>query len=159
MKVLWPNYLKLLSYDLSKFFFEELKKLSPPKLNQILGKRRQQKLGFAIIFNPTAQFFLILKNKGARAKLKIWLLIWNQMKVKLQGQNFTILSFALAPLFFKILKNWAVGLKIIASLNFYCLLFPKIWFGLGGDSVFSSWKKTLRGINLKAWNNFDPKPS
>jgi len=31
----------------------------------------QQKLGFAIIFNPTAQFFLILKNKGARAKLKI----------------------------------------------------------------------------------------
>ena len=27
------DYLKLLSYDLSKFFFEELKKLSPPKLN------------------------------------------------------------------------------------------------------------------------------
>ena len=102
MKVSGPNYFKLLSYDLSKFFFEELKKLSPPKLNQILGKRRQQKLGFAIIFNPTAQFFLILKNKGARAKLKIWLLIWNQMKVKLQGQNFKILSFALAPLFFKI---------------------------------------------------------
>ena len=71
MKVLWPNYFKLLSYDLSKFFFEELKKLSPPKLNQILEKRRQQNLGFAIVFNPTAQFFLILENKGARAKLKI----------------------------------------------------------------------------------------
>ena len=71
MKVLWPNYFKLLSYDLSTFFFEELKKLSPPKLNQILGERRLVKLGFAIIFNPTAQFFLILKNKGARAKLKI----------------------------------------------------------------------------------------
>ena len=71
IKVSGPNYFKLLSYDLLKVFFEELKKLSPPKLNQILGKRRQQKSGFAIIFNPTAQFFLILKNKGARAKLKI----------------------------------------------------------------------------------------
>ena len=66
-----------------KVFFEELKKLSPPKLNHILGERRQQKLWLGIIFNPTAQFFLILKNKGIRSKLKIWLLIWNQIKIKL----------------------------------------------------------------------------
>ena len=71
MKVSGQNDLEHSSYDLSKFFFEKLKKLSPPKLNHILGERRQQKLWLGIIFNPTAQFFLILKNKGARAKLKI----------------------------------------------------------------------------------------
>ena len=71
-----------------KVFFEKLQKLSPPKLNHILGERRQQKLWLVIIFNLTAQFFLILKNVGVRAKLKIWLLIWNQMKVKLSGRNF-----------------------------------------------------------------------
>ena len=71
MKVSGQNYFKLSSYDLSKFFFHELKKLSPPKPNHILGERRQQKLRLAIIFNPTVQFFVILKNKGARAKLKI----------------------------------------------------------------------------------------
>ena len=138
MKVSGQNYFKLLSYDLSKFFFQELKKLSPPKPNHILGERRQKKLKLAIIFNPTVQFFVILKNGWVIAKLKIWLLIWNQMKVKLPSQNFTILSFAIAPLFFKITKNWTVGLKIIASLNFCCLLFPKIWFGLGGNSFLSS---------------------
>ena len=52
-------------------FFQELKKLSPPKPNHILGKRRQQKLRLAIIFNPTIQFFVVLKNRGARAKLEI----------------------------------------------------------------------------------------
>ena len=143
MKVSGQNYFKLLSYGLSKFFFEKLKKLSPPKLNHILGKRRQQKLWLAIIFNPTAQFFVILKNRGFRAKLKI---------LKFQPDNFTfiwfqiksqILSFALTHPFFKITKNWMVGLKIIASLNFCCLLFPKIWFGLGGDSFLSSWKKNF----------------
>ena len=36
MKVSGQYYLKLLSYELSKFFFEELKKLFPPKLNHIL---------------------------------------------------------------------------------------------------------------------------
>ena len=69
MKVLWPNYIKLLSYDLSKFFFEELKKLSPPKLNHIGGKRRQQKLRLALIFNMTIQFSVDFENGGARAKL------------------------------------------------------------------------------------------
>ena len=141
MKVSGQNYFKLLSYDLSKFFFQELKKLSPPKPNHILGKRRQQKLRLAIIFNPTVQFFVILKNRGARAKLKIvkfWLgnftFIWFQIKSQ-------ILSFALTHPFFKITKNWMVGLKIIASLNFWCLLFPKIWFSLGGDSFLSFSKK------------------
>jgi len=70
MKVSGQDYLKLLSYDLSKFFFEELKKLSPPKLNHILGQRRQQMLRLDLIFNPTTQFFVVLKNRGARAKLK-----------------------------------------------------------------------------------------
>ena len=37
MKVSGQHSLKLLSYDLSKFFFEEVKKLSPPKLNNIFG--------------------------------------------------------------------------------------------------------------------------
>ena len=141
MKVSEQNYFKLLSYDLSKFFFEELKKLSPPKLNNIFWWERQQKFKLVIIFNPTTQLSVDFKNGGVRAKLKIWLLIWNQMKVKLTSQNFTIFSFPLAPLFFKITKNWMVGLKIIASLNFCCLLLPKIWFGLGGDSFLSSWKK------------------
>ena len=136
-------------------FFEDLKKLSPPKLSNIFWGERQQKLRLTLIFNMTIQFSVDLKNGGVRAKLKIWLLIWNQMKVKLQGQNFTILSFALAPLFFKILKNWAVGLKIIASPNFCCLLSPKIWFSLGGDSFLSFSKKTSRGHNLKVWNNSD----
>ena len=143
MKVSGPNYFKLLSYDLSKFFLKNLKKLSPPKRNHILGVRRLQKLGLAIIFNPTAQFFKILKNKVARAKLRIlkfwpcnFTFIWFQIKSQ-------ILSFALTHPFFKITKNWTVGLKIIASFNFCCLLSPKIWFGLGGDSFLSSWKKNF----------------
>ena len=53
------------------FFFEELKKLSPPKLNHILGQRRQQMLRLTLIFNPTVQFSVDLKNGGVRAKLKI----------------------------------------------------------------------------------------
>ena len=71
MKVSEQYCLKLLSYDLSKFFFEELKKLSPPKLNHIWGQKRQQKLSLAIIFNPTIQFFIVFKNRGARETLKI----------------------------------------------------------------------------------------
>ena len=65
MKVSGQDYLKLLSYDLSKFFFEELKKLSPPKLSNIFWGERQQKLRLALIFNPTIQFFVVLKNRGA----------------------------------------------------------------------------------------------
>ena len=53
------------------FFFEELKKLSPPKLNHIFWGERQQKLRLALIFNPTTQFSVDLKNGGVRAKLKI----------------------------------------------------------------------------------------
>ena len=140
MKVSGQNYFKLLSYYLSKFFFQELKKLSPPKPNHILGKRRQQKLRLAIIFNPTVQFFIILKNRGFRSILKMWLFIWNQMKVKLPGQIFKILSFALISIFFEIMKNWAVGLMIMAMLSFSCLPFPKIKFILGGDSFLSSSK-------------------
>ena len=71
MKVSGQDYLKLLSYDLSKFFFEELKKLSPPKLNHILGQKRLQTLRLTLIFNPTVQFSVDLKNGGVRAKLKI----------------------------------------------------------------------------------------
>ena len=71
MKVSGLYCLKLLSYDLLKFFFEELKKLSPPKLNHIWGQKRQQKLRLAIIFNPTIQLFKVLKKRGAREKLKI----------------------------------------------------------------------------------------
>ena len=152
MKVSRQNYFNLLSYDLSKFFFEKLKKLSPPKLNHILGERRQQKLGLAIIFNPTAQFFKILKNKGARAKLRIlkfwpcnFTFIWFQIKSQ-------ILSFALAPLFFKIKKKWVVGSKIMANPNFYCLLFHKIWFSLGGDSFLSTRWKSKFILNNKKLN-------
>ena len=71
MKVSEQNYLKHSSYDLSKFFFEELKNLSPPKPDHIWGQRRQQKLGLTIIFNPTTQHFIIFKKRGAREKLKI----------------------------------------------------------------------------------------
>ena len=71
MKVSGQNYLKHLSYDLLKFFFEELKKLSPPKLNHILGQKRLQTLRLTLIFNPTVQFSVDLKNGGVRAKLKI----------------------------------------------------------------------------------------
>ena len=71
MKVSGKNYLKNLSYELSKFFFEELKKLSPPKLNHILGQKRLQTLRLTLIFNPTEQFSVDLKNGGVRAKLKI----------------------------------------------------------------------------------------
>ena len=71
MKVSGQDYLKLLSYDLSKFFFEELKKLSPPKLNHIFGGERQQKLRLILLLNPTTQFYVVLKNGGVRAKLKI----------------------------------------------------------------------------------------
>ena len=71
VKVSGQYCLKLLSYDLSNFFFEELKKLSPPKLNHIWGQRRQQKLRLAIIFNPTTQLPVDFKNGGVRAKLKI----------------------------------------------------------------------------------------
>ena len=72
MKVSGQDCLKLLSYDLSKFFFEELKKLSPPKLNHIWGKRRQQKLRLALIFNMTIQFSVDFENGGARAKLNFF---------------------------------------------------------------------------------------
>ena len=144
MKVSGQNYLKHLSYDLSKFFFEELKKLSPPKLNHILGQRRQQTLRLALIFNPTTQFFIVLKNRGARAKLKIlkfwpgnFTFVWFQIKSQ-------ILSFALTPPFFKSTENWVVGLKIRASLNFCCLSPPKIWFSLGGDSFLSSSKNKTK---------------
>ena len=71
MKVSGQNYLKHSSYDLSKFFFEKLKNLSPPKPDHIWGQRRQQKLRLALIFNPTTQRFVVFKNRGARAKLKI----------------------------------------------------------------------------------------
>ena len=55
----------------SQSFFEELKNLSPPKPDHIWGQRRQQKLRLALIFNPTTQRFVVFKNRGARAKLKI----------------------------------------------------------------------------------------
>ena len=71
MKASGEDYLKLLSYDLSKFFFEELKKLSRPKLNHIFWGECQQKLRLALIFNPTTQFSVDLKNRGVRAILKI----------------------------------------------------------------------------------------
>ena len=71
MKVSGQDCLKLLSYDFSKFFFEELKKLSPPKLSNIFGGKRQQKLRLALIFHMTIQFSVDLKNGGVRAKLKI----------------------------------------------------------------------------------------
>ena len=70
MKVSGQYCLKLLSYDLSKLFFEELKKLSPPKLSNIFGGERQQKLRLAPIFNMTIQFSVDLKNGGVRAKKK-----------------------------------------------------------------------------------------
>ena len=63
-------------------FFEELKKLSPLELNHIWGQRRQQNLKLAIIFNMTIQFFIALKNRGAREKLKI---------VKFLSVNFTFI--------------------------------------------------------------------
>ena len=63
--------LKLLSYDLSKFFFEERKRLSPPKLNNIFWWERQQKFKLVIIFNPTTQLSVDFKNGGVRAKLEI----------------------------------------------------------------------------------------
>ena len=72
MKVSDQNYFKLLSYDLSKFFFEKLKKLSPPKLNHIWGQQRQQKLRLAIIFNMTIQFSVDLKNRAKLKTLKFW---------------------------------------------------------------------------------------
>ena len=52
-------------------FFEELKKLSPPKLNNIFWWERQQKFKLVIIFNPTTQLSVDFKNGGVRAKLKI----------------------------------------------------------------------------------------
>ena len=152
-------WLKLLSYGFSKCFFEELKKLSPPKLSNIFWGERQQKLRLALIFNMTIQFSVDFENGGARAKLnflKFWpvnfTFIWFQIKSQ-------ILSFALTPPFFKSTENWVVGLKIRASLNFCCLLCPQIWSGLGGGRFLSSSKKTLRGHNSKVWNNLAPKPS
>ena len=71
MKVSGQNYFNLLSYDLSNFFFEKLKKLSPPKLNNIFWWERQQKFKLVIIFNPTTQLSVDFKNGGVRAKLKI----------------------------------------------------------------------------------------
>ena len=143
MKVSGQNYFKLLSYDLSKFFFQEFKKLSPPKPNHILGERRQQKLRLAIIFNPTVQFSVDLKNGGVRAKLKIlkfwpgnFTFVWFQIKSQ-------ILSFALTPPVFKSTENCSVGLKIRVSLNVCSLFCPKIWFSLGGDSFLSSSKKNF----------------
>ena len=159
MKVSGQNYLEHSSYALSKFFFEELKKLSPPKLHHIWRQRRHQKLRLALIFNMTIQLFVEFKNRGARAKLKIlkfwtgnFTFIWFQIKSQ-------ILSFALAPLFLNTTKSWMVILKIRAILNFWCLLCPQIWFSLGGDSVLSSSKKTLRGHNSSVLNHSDPKPS
>jgi len=138
MKVSGQNYLKNLSYDLSKFFFEELKKLSPPKLNHILGQKRLQTLRLTLIFNPTEQFSVDLKNGGVRAKLKIlkfwpgnFTFVWFQIKSQ-------ILSFALTPPFFKSTENWTVGLKVRVSLNVCSLLCSKIWFSLGGNSFLSS---------------------
>ena len=140
VKVSGQYCLKLLSYGLSKFFFEELKKLSPPKLNHIWGQQRQQKLRLAIIFNMTIQFSVDLKNRAKLKTLKFWpdnfTFIWFQIKSQ-------ILSFALAPIFFNTTKKWVVGLKIRASLNVCCLLCPKIWFSLGGDSFLSSSKKNF----------------
>ena len=124
------------------FFLKNLKSYLL-KLSNIFWGERQQKLRLALIFNMTIQFSVDLKNGGVRAKLKIWLLIWNQIKVKLPGQNFKVLSFAL---FFKSTKNWMVILKIMASLNFCCLCCPHIWFSLGGDSFLSSSKKKLREV-------------
>ena len=143
----------------SRSFFEDLKKLSPPKLSNIFWGERQQKLRLALIFNMTIQFSIDLKNGAVRAKLKIWLLIWNQIKVKLSGQHFKVLCFALSPLFFKSTENWMVILKLMASLNFCCLRCPHIWFSLGGDSFLSSSKKNLRGHNSKVFNNTALKPS
>jgi len=71
VKVSGRDCLKLLSYDFSKVFFEELKRLSPPKLSNIFWGERQQKLRLALIFNMTIQFSVDLKNGGVRAKLKI----------------------------------------------------------------------------------------
>ena len=109
MKVSGQNYLEHSSYALSKFFFEELKKLSPPKLHHIWGQRRHQKLRLAFIFNMTIQLFVEFKNRGARAKpkiLKFWpgnfTFIWFQIKSQ-------ILSFALAPLFLNTTKSWMQG--------------------------------------------------
>ena len=140
MKVSGQYCLKLWSYDLSKFFFEELKKLSPPKLNHIWGQQRQQKLRLAIIFNMTIQFSVDLKNRAKLKTLKFWpdnfTFIWFQIKSQ-------ILSFALTPPFFKSTENWMVILKIRASLNFCCLSPKKILLSLGGDSFLSSSKKKL----------------
>ena len=140
-------------------FFEELKKLSPPKLNHIWGKRRQQKLRLALIFNMTIQFSVDFENGGARAKLnffKFWpvnfTFIWFQIKSQ-------ILSFALTPPFSKSTENWMVILKIRASLSFCCLSPKKILLSLGGDSFLRSSKKTSRGHNSKVWNNLATKPS
>ena len=72
MKVSGQYCLKLLSYDLSKFFFEELKKLSPPKLSNIFWGERQQKLRLALIFNMTIQFSVDLKNRAKLKTLKFW---------------------------------------------------------------------------------------
>ena len=141
MKVSGQYCLKLLSYDLSKFFLKNLK--SYPKLSNIFWGERHQKLRLVLIFNPTTQFSVDFQKAGVRTKLKIWLLIWNQMKVKLTGQNFKILSFSLTPLFLNTMKNWMLRLKIMASLNFFCLLCPHIWFSLGGDSFLSSSKKNF----------------
>ena len=54
-----------------KVCFEELKKLSPPKLNHILGQRRLQSFRLTLIFNPTIQFSIDFENGGVRAKFKI----------------------------------------------------------------------------------------
>ena len=55
----------------SQSFFEDLKKLSHPKLSNIFWGERQQKLRLALIFNMTIQFSIDLKNGAVRAKLKI----------------------------------------------------------------------------------------
>ena len=70
MKVSGQYCLKLLSYDTSKVFFEELKKVSPAKLNHIWGKRRQQKLRLSLIFNMTIQFSVISKMGELEQNLK-----------------------------------------------------------------------------------------
>ena len=55
----------------SRSFFEDLKKLSPPKLSNIFWGERQQKLRLALFFNMTIQFSIDFENGGVRAKLKI----------------------------------------------------------------------------------------
>ena len=120
MKVSGQNYLEHSSYVLSKFFFEELKKLSPPKLHHIWGQRRHQKLRLAFIFNMTIQLFVEFKNRGARAKLKILklTLFLSDFRLKLWiGLSFHRLIFA------------SSSFKLVYG-DFLPTLFGLVWFGI-----------------------------